>query len=402
MQAVTKQYKGRSVREKREKARSLTKRLWKIFAVIGAALSALVALKEFGLGWTIVFFAGAGFLLISSLAMNVSFLIDSFISNKAAKYIAFLTPSSGDQPFYTSMLCGLVRNAALALQQNYIIIPSMPTKSFETVSIWSLFGALEDRQLEIDGIFFIPDRPDDYFDQLVAFHENHGDVPLVLLDVYFDVEKCDERTRRRLPSFVGGDERKGGALASEIMATFLKYRDDEVGNVIIVNGADTGWERQRATSFRASFNSAYPGTNFVESRFINYNRREAFEEVFRLLCTLAKDDLVDCSGIFACNDDMALGSRAAIVRMKANGYKFANDPAIVGYDGIAEIRDYIEHNDDYIVGSVDVKIDEQAALAIEVMHALIRGGRGEPVVELVNPIPLMPKEAKWIEGFRGS
>jgi DNA-binding LacI/PurR family transcriptional regulator len=400
MKTVTKQYTGRSVREKREKARSLTKRVWKIFAVIGAALSALLALKEFGLSWTIVLFAGAGFLLISSLAMNVSFIIDSFIVNRSAKYIAFLTPSSGDQPFYTSMLCGLVRNAALALHQNYIIIPSMPTRSFETVSIWSLFGTLEDRQLEIDGIFFIPDRPDEYFDQLVGFHENHGDVPLMLLDVYFDVDKCDERTRRRLPSFVGGDEREGGALASEIMVTFLQYRKDEVRNVIIVNGADTGWERQRAASFRTTFSSAYPGVNFIESRFINYNRREAFEEVFGLLCTLAQDGLVDCSGIFACNDDMALGSRAAIVRMKVKGFRFVNDPAIVGYDGISEIRDYIEHHDEYIVGSVDVKIDEQAALAIEVMHALIRGARNESVVELVNPVPLVPNEARWIEGVR--
>jgi len=183
--------------------------------------SSIISFTAFGFSWTTIVVVVLILALLVSLLANVVFLLNSRMHRRKPRQIAFLTPSSGGQPFYTTMLVGLVRSAALALGQDYIILPAMPTQSFETVSIWSLFASLEDRQVDIDGIIFIPDDPDRHFDELVGFHEKRGDVPLLLVDVYFDLASCDARTRSRLPSFVGGDETVGGRIAGDIVIEAL-------------------------------------------------------------------------------------------------------------------------------------------------------------------------------------
>jgi ABC-type sugar transport system substrate-binding protein len=322
---------------------------------------------------------------LASLLGNAITFHDARTRKTNVRYIAFLTPSSGDQPFYASMLSGLVRSAALALGQNYVVIPSMPTESFETVSIWSLFASLEDRQLDIDGIIFIPDHPDEHFDELVRFHEDRGDIPLVLVDVYFDLPSCDERTRKRLPSFVGGDENAGGALAADIIAEAVGPVPD--GPVaLIVNGASAPWEQQRAKAFRSCLAAKWPGCAFIETRSIDYSRSDAFAAVLAALGRhAAADRTIAVHAIFACNDDMAIGARGAISRLVRERYIFTVPPQIVGYDGITEIREYLSADDPYIAGTVDVRIDEQAREAMMLVHGLLRSGARQSQLKLIEP-----------------
>jgi ABC-type sugar transport system substrate-binding protein len=348
-------------------------------------ISMTSSILSFGLTWRTVIITAFVVTLVLSLGANIIFVLESRHQGKVAKQIAFLTPSSGDQPFYDSMLSCLIRNASLALGQNYVVIPSMPTQPFEAVSIWALFSNLED-SLDIDGIMFIPDDPDGHFDELVRFNEEHSDIPLLLLDVYFDLDQCDERTQKRLPSFVGGDEKAGGELAADIAA-------DAVGRIpadpvaLIVNGGLAPWERQRAVAFRKRLASLWPGTTFLETPPVNYSRRGAFDAVIDVLRREAgAARLISVDTVFACNDDMAIGTRRAITRLLSDGYQFPEPPQIVGYDGISEIREYLHAGDRYIAGTVDVQISEQAKAAMLLMHKLLRSEERSREVKLIVPV----------------
>ncbi len=386
MTKAPKVYKTANVRQIDERNRLAFKRTGQSIVFVITAGSAAVSLTTFGITWTTIAVVSFSLVLLLSLLANAMLIFDSRKRRKGPKHIAFLTPSSGGQTFYATMLVGLAQNASRALGQNYIIVPSMPAESFETLSIWALFASLEDRQLDIDGIIFIPDQPDHHFEELVGFHEERGDVPLVLVDVYFDLDHCDERTRARLPSFVGGDELTGGRLAAEITIESIEATAGDEPTVLVVNGGIAPWEQQRAKAFRDSLRARWPGVRFIEMPPINYLRSVAYETTLQLVRKLADANReISLDAIFACNDDMAIGARGAISRLLREGYTFRHRPQITGYDGIPEIREYIEEGDPYIAGTVDVRIEEQARAAMLLMQKLVRLRQRRSEVQLITP-----------------
>lgn len=382
----------RSGRYNRGRRRSVGKRQLQVLKRIGQGIvflisfgSSVISYVAFGFSWTTVAFILIILVLLMFLPANILLLMDARLNRTRPKRIAFLAPSSGDQPFYTAMLTGLVQSVSLAQGQDYIVLPSMPTRSFESMSIWSLFASLEDRQFDIDGIIFIPDDPDQHFDEIVGFHEETGDVPLVLVDVYFDLAACDARTCTRLPSFVGGDEIAGGRIAAEIIVDALGAPSSPPV-VLVINGGTAAWERQRAHSFRECVRRKWSATQFIESPPFNYSRSAAFVYSVELFKSMATEvHQIQLHAIFACNDDMAIGARTAVCLVIREGYSFPRPPQIVGYDGISEIREYINADDSFIAGTVDVKVEDQARAAMLLMHRLLRSGERRNIVQLIDP-----------------
>jgi ABC-type sugar transport system substrate-binding protein len=378
-------YNTRMRRDAGKRQLQLVKRTGQGIIFLISLGSSAISFTAFGYSWTTIAFALLILALLVSLLANVLFLMDARLNQGRPKRIAFLGPSSGEQPFYTAMLTGLVRSASLAMGQDYIILPSVPTQSFESMSIWSLFASLEDRQADIDGIIFIPDDPDRHFDEIVTFHEEAGDVPLVLADVYFDLAACDARTRARLPSFVGGDEVAGGRIAAEIIIDALGSPPSSPV-VLLINGGKAPWEQQRAIAFKECVRREWPSVKFIESPPFNYSRSAAFVysvELFKSMATTAHQ--IELNAIFACNDDMAIGARTAVCLVIRESYSFPRPPQIVGYDGISEIREYINADDPYIAGTVDVRVEDQARAAMLLMHRLVRSGERRNEVELIDP-----------------
>jgi ABC-type sugar transport system substrate-binding protein len=379
-------YKVANVRNVDERNRVVFKRVAQSVVFFISTGSAVASFTTFGVTWVTIGIAGTILVLFLSLSANALLIYDSRKRRKGPKQIAFLTPSSGGQPFYATMLVGLAKNAARALGQHYIVVPSMPAESFETLSIWALFAGLEDRQLDIDGIIFIPDQPDRHFEELVGFHEGRGDIPLVLVDVYFDLDHCDERTRGRLPSFVGGDEMAGGAVAASIIIESIEATAGESPVVLIINGGVAPWEQQRAKAVRECLRARWPLVRFIETQAINYERSVAYDTTLRLVKSMADPSReVSLDAVFACNDDMAIGARGAISKSLRERYTFRRRPQIVGYDGIPEICEYIQEGGPYIAGTVDVRIEEQARTAMILMHKLVRTRQRRSEVQLITP-----------------
>jgi ABC-type sugar transport system substrate-binding protein len=387
MSTPAQQYRAKGQKRPDERRIQLAKRAFKGLGSVLAIVATIGSLTTYGLTWQAILIAVFASIFFASVLGNAWFLFaDSQTARQGPKKIAFLMPSSGGQPFYSALLLALVRNAVRTLGQNYVLLPSMPNESFETVSIWSLFASLEDRQIEIDGIIFIPDDPDQHFDELVGFHEERGDIPLVLIDVYFDPQRYDDRTRARLPSFVGGDELVGGQLAADMIIRSIEDGLDSDPVVLIINGGVAKWEMQRASSCREALRSKWPHVVFVETPPINYIRSGAYAATIYAIKQLAQRATpVKLDAVFACNDDMAIGARGAISQLAHEGIIFQRKPRIIGYDGIPEIREYIEEGDPYIVGTVDVRIEEQARQTMLLVQQLIRSGMRRTEVRLIKP-----------------
>jgi len=94
---------------------------------------------------------------------------------------------------------------------------------------------------------------------------------------------------------------------------------------------------------------------------------------------------IELHAVFACNDDMAIGVRSAIRTVIEGGHSFSAVTQIVGYDGISEIREYIDAKDPYIAGTVDVRVEDQARAAMLLIHRLVRSGERRNEAELIAP-----------------
>lgn len=181
----------------------------------------------------------------------------------------------------------------------------------------------------------------------------------------------------------------GGALAADIILHAVGESRGPSAVVLIIHGGTAPWERQRATACRERLRQTWQSATFIDSPSFNYSRTAAFGFVVRMLKSRAGEERVlRLDAVFACNDDMAIGARGAISRLVREGYTFENPPQIVGYDGIPEIREYIDSHDSYIAGTVDVRVEEQARAAMLLMHKLLRTGQRKSEIELIAPVAI--------------
>jgi ABC-type sugar transport system substrate-binding protein len=297
----------------------------------------------------------------------------------------FILPTDGIKPFYNLLIDSAAKSLEKLADRNWLLVPRIPTSSFDKLDIWQKYDGVAALKRITGGIILLADDPDENFDRIVSSVES-TEIPVVMVDVYFDPKGYDERNKAKMPCFVGGNELEGGRLAAEILVERIRDRcsgKEPESKIIIIRGGNTAWELQRIESFKHSV-SEQLGCIYVETEFLFYHRDDAFDATYRLFSSMSPRELKLCSGIFAANDDMAIGARNAIRELsKSKGD--AINVAIVGYDGAPEMKRLIQRGDEYLVGTVDVKIREQAETAIYVMKQLVEGTKPKERVHLVTP-----------------
>jgi ABC-type sugar transport system substrate-binding protein len=237
-----------------------------------------------------------------------------------------------------------------------------------------------------------PDKKENQ-DGIKKFKEKYP--ATILLDVY--PETAAAEMNAGMPDFVGGDEILGGELAA-ILAK--RYLDEIIGKkcfrVLILIGRTTEWEMQRVNAFKESFKSGawdIQENTFTITNDLHYQKRKAREEID---ARIANNDLSQFDLIYACNDEMAIGALEALEAAEASnrGRKIApkKRPKLIGYDGTPEMRSLIAAGNPYILGTVDVNIEEQACSAILKMSSLLKRGGGEGRLRLIRP-RLVPNDA---------
>lgn len=279
--------------------------------------------------------------------------------------IAFISSAVEGKPFYSEVLERVVLGAARIRYPQYRVVPLLPTKSFDSLELWSL---LQHAGETADGVIFIPDDPDTHHNDIVHFTAKNRK-PLVLFDVNLSRKAGDGLSA--LPPFVGGDEIQGGRLAAQLLIGHLAAAHVSRPNILLLKATSVDWENKRASAFEETLRSRLPGARFRNLEGLQYERQQAREQCLRVFCLGERVCGIDA--IFACNDDMALGARGAIIQAKRLGVNFPEHITVIGYDGIREMKDYIDNHDPYILGTVDVRIEQQVTTCLQVLQRLFEG-----------------------------
>lgn len=180
-----------------------------------------------------------------------------------------------------------------------------------------------------------------------------ADIPVVAVDRAVEGKEVD--------STVSSDNVAGGKQAAEALAEAI----GEKGKVIVLQGvAGTSASRDRGQGFEEGI-AAFPGIEVVAKQPANFDRAQGLDVATNLL--QSNPDVV---GIFAENDEMALGA------LQALGDLAGRDVFVVGFDGTEDALAAIEE------GAMHATIAQQPAelgrAGVEQAVALLAGEEVEP------------------------
>ncbi|WP_026552754.1 substrate-binding domain-containing protein [Arthrobacter sp. H20] len=197
-----------------------------------------------------------------------------------------------------------------------------------------------------------------------------ADIPVVAVDR--TVNGAD------VQSLVSSDNVAGGRQAADELAAAM----GEEGEVIVLQGvAGTSASRDRGAGFEEGL-AAYPNITVVAMQTANFDRAEALNVATNLL-----QSNPDVTGIFAENDEMALGV------IQALGDRAGDDVSVVGFDGTEDGLAAIE------AGTMTATIAQQPAelgkQAVEVLEQILAG---ETVEENI-PVPVTTVNADNVGEF---
>ena len=174
-------------------------------------------------------------------------------------------------------------------------------------------------------------------------------------------------------SFIASDNVAGGKLAAEALAAAI----GETGKVIVLQGvAGTSASRERGQGFSEGI-AAFPNIEVVAMQPADFDRAKGLDVATNLL--QANPDVV---GIFAENDEMALGA------IQALGSRAGTDVFVVGFDGTDDGVAAIDAGTLY--ASIAQQPEALGRAAVEAALALVAG---EPVEATVG-VPVVVLSAQ--------
>jgi len=248
----------------------------------------------------------------------------------------------------------------------------------------------------VKGVFVIPKDPSRNKSALTT-RPTDG-LPIVTLDVYPDAEEDPS-----YPHFVGGDEKMGGRCAARAAIELFERKEAQSKEfrILILIGSTTPWESQRVVCFKEQLEDwakrEKAKLDFVMSKPLNYEYNESVDYLENWRTRESNNGValmnpLDADLIFACSDTMALGAAKAVRHLTRQQLGNENSRVkIIGYDGTVVMKRALEAGSDVLWATVDVRLDEQASRAVEVMMKLMRDGQCERRMTLVSPRVLSPR-----------
>ena len=193
-----------------------------------------------------------------------------------------------------------------------------------------------------------------------------AEVPVVAVDRAVNGAEVD--------AFVASDNVEGGRLAAEALAEAI----GETGQIIVLQGvAGTSASRERGQGFTEGI-AAFPNIEVVATQPADFDRAQGLDVATNLLQAHA-----DVVGIFAENDEMALGA------IQALGDRAGQDVFVVGFDGTEDAVAAIEAGTMY--ASIAQQPEELGRAAVESALALVAGEEVEATVAV--PVVVLTQDS---------
>ncbi|MFI8187377.1 substrate-binding domain-containing protein [Streptomyces sp. NPDC085946] len=201
---------------------------------------------------------------------------------------------------------------------------------------------------------------------------NRADIPVVAVDR--GVSEADTA------ALIASDNVEGGRLGAEALAEKLGGK----GTIVILQGqAGTSASRERGAGFAEGL-KAYPGIEVVARQPADFDRTKGLDVMTNLLQAHP-----DVDGVFAENDEMALGA------IKALGSRAGKSVQVVGFDGTPDGLKAVEAGTLY--ASVAQQPRELGRIAVANALRAADGGRTAETVKV--PVKVVTEEN--VAGFGG-
>ncbi|QFZ76242.1 substrate-binding domain-containing protein [Streptomyces fagopyri] len=201
---------------------------------------------------------------------------------------------------------------------------------------------------------------------------NKADIPVIGVDR--GVNKAETA------ALVASDNIEGGKLGAKALAEKLGGK----GKIVILQGlAGTSASRERGAGFAEGL-KAYPGIKVVARQPADFDRTKGLDVMTNLLQAHP-----DVQGVFAENDEMALGA------IKALGSKAGKSVSVIGFDGTPDGLKAVKNGTLY--ASVAQQPTELGRIAVE--NAL-KSAEGKKVQKTVM-VPVKVVTAQNVAGFTG-
>ncbi|MDX2935904.1 ABC transporter permease/substrate-binding protein [Streptomyces ipomoeae] len=201
---------------------------------------------------------------------------------------------------------------------------------------------------------------------------NKADIPVVGVDR--GVNKAETA------ALVASDNVEGGKLGARALADKLGGK----GKIVILQGlAGTSASRERGAGFAEGL-KAYPGIEVVAEQPADFDRTKGLDVMTNLLQAHP-----DIDGVFAENDEMALGA------VKALGDKAGTSVAVIGFDGTPDGLKAVKNGTLY--ASVAQQPTELGRIAV---RNALRAAEGKSVEKTVK-VPVKVVTAKNVDEFSG-
>lgn len=194
---------------------------------------------------------------------------------------------------------------------------------------------------------------------------NKADIPVIAADR--GVNKADTAT------LVASDNVAGGKLAADALADKLGGK----GSIVILQGtAGTSASRERGAGFAEGL-KAYPDIKVVAKQPADFDRTKGLDVMTNLV-----QSHPGITGVFAENDEMALGAA------KALGSKAGTSVAVVGFDGTPDGLKAVEAGTLY--ASVAQQPGELGRIAVQNAVKAAKGDTVESTVKV--PVKVVTRE----------
>ena len=174
------------------------------------------------------------------------------------------------------------------------------------------------------------------------------------------------------PYYVQADWIFGGRIAGESMIKCLSnYKKP---NIVIIEGGIGSEERIKGFKEKLQTSGYSPAYEYCQGQYCKSRARNAFEALFNEKLKNKK-----IHGVFATNDEMALGVREFYIKNEGN-LKYPA-PKIIGFDGIKDLTILIQNDDEIIFDTVDVQIEEQISKLVRIIDDRVISKKNQLGVE---------------------
>jgi nucleoside phosphorylase/DNA-binding LacI/PurR family transcriptional regulator len=271
-----------------------------------------------------------------------------------------------------------------------VIIPSADSEPKNAQM--KLLKELIDRDIDptLCGLIISPFSVEADVEKLALTFMAKHNRPVLTVDQAFTVK--DTTQLAAVPRGIVPDNHQGGEKAGEALAAYYHHLQHQPVRPLFQVVMGTGASPVRRIGFEAGLRRALPDVELrLEQTDALEFSRSAGNRWAREFQGWTDPDLV---GVFACNDELALGVREGLEDLARERPEIALTRfALVGFDGIRDARRLIKtQSERWLVNTVNVAIDELAQVLKETYDAMDHGGssahQSKPLsVDLAVPLP---------------